>query len=117
MQPKKYRIENIELWQKGLELARAIQKITDCFSSSGSSDIWVRLKTVAISIPSYLADGVTMKNIHDRKAHLCKALNCLDEILKSLVLTGRMGHIKKALIHKIEQDIIELKSCVDICER
>ncbi|MGO9954246.1 MAG: four helix bundle protein [Dissulfurispiraceae bacterium] len=113
----KYRIGNIEVWQKGIELADAIQKITDRLSSSGSCDIWGRMRRIAFSIPSYLAEAFTLKNIQDRKAHFCGALNCLDEILRSLALTERMGHIKKAHFHKIEQDIIELKSWVDLCER
>jgi len=117
MHNRKNRIEHFKIWQKGLELADSMQKITDRFSSSSCGDIWGKLRDATFSIPSYLAEGFMMKNIKDGKVYFYRTLNCLDEILKSLVLTERTGLIKEAHIHKIKRDIIELKSCLDVLER
>jgi four helix bundle protein len=110
----KNRLDNFKIWQKGSELADAIQKITDRVSSLGSCDIWSSLRKMTFSIPSYLAEGFMMKNIKDGKDHFYRALNCLEEVLKTLVLTEQMGYITKAQIRKIKQDIIDLNG--KICE-
>ncbi len=114
MQNPVNRIEQFRIWRKGLEVADSVQKMANCFSHSGSGDIWGKLKEMTFSMPSYLAEGFMMKNVKDGKAQLYRALNCLDEILKSLIFTERAGGIKKGQIRRIKRDIMELKSLLDL---
>ncbi len=113
MQRPVNRMEQFRIWRKGLKLADSVQRMANRFSRSGSGEIWGRLKEMTFSMPSYLAEGFMMKNIKDGKAHLYRAINCLDEILESLILTERVRGIRKVQIYKIKRDIMELKALLD----
>ena len=108
-QPEEYKI-----WLKVLELAEAMQKLTEELSSSGAEAVRSAVRKITFTVPSHLAEGFLMKNMQDRKASFYRALNSLEEILKSLVLTEQMGHFKRTHIHKIKNDICELDEM--ICE-
>jgi four helix bundle protein len=105
-------VEDFKIWRKGLELAETIQKMTEDFSSSVSRDIWSILRNSTLSIPSYLVEGFMMKNIKDRKNYFYRALNCLDELLKSLVISEQMGYLPEALTNKIKKEISDLNRLI-----
>ena len=106
------RPEEYKIWQKVLELAETIQKVTEDLSLSGSSNIRSTLRKVTFTVPSHLAEGFMMIDFRDRKDSFYRALNGLEEIHKSLVLTEQMGHIKGTHIHKINKDINELNKMI-----
>ena len=106
--------EEYKIWRKVLELAETMQKLTEELSSSGADAFRSAVRKITFTVPSHLAEGFVMKNMQDRKASFYRALNSLEEILKSLVLTEQMGHFKKPHIHKIKNDIYELDEM--ICE-
>jgi four helix bundle protein len=106
------RLEDFKIWQKGLELAETIQKMTEDLTSSDSCDIWSMLRNSTFSVPSYLAEGFMMNNRADRKNYFYRALNCLDELLKSLDLSEQMGHLRKAHTVKIKKDISDLNRLI-----
>jgi four helix bundle protein len=101
-------LEEYKIWQEGLELAEIIQEVTVDLSSSGSSDVCNTLNKMTHSVPCHLAEGFMMKNRKYRNDSIFMALNSLEEIHKSLVLTEQMGYIKRTHIHKIKKDIDEL---------
>jgi four helix bundle protein len=104
--------EEYMIWHKVLELSKAMQKVTEELSSPGSDDLRSTVRKITFTVPSHLAEGFMIKNIKDRKASFYRALNTLEEILKSLVLTEQMGHFKSTHIHEIKNDICELTSMI-----
>ena len=106
--------EEYKVWRKVLELAETMQKLTEDLSSSGADAVRSTVRKITFTVPSHLAEGFMMKNMKDRKDSFYRALNSLEEILKSLALTEQMGHFKRAHIHKIKNDICELNRM--ICE-
>ena len=106
------RLEDFKIWQKGLELAETIQKMTEDLTSSDSCDVWSILRNSTFSIPSYLAEGFMMNSIAERKSYFYRALNCLDELLKSLALSEQMGYLKEAHTNRIKKDIRDLNRLI-----
>ncbi len=53
-----------------------------------------------------------MKNIKDRKNYFYRALNCLDELLKSLVISEQMGYLPETLTNKIKKEISDLNRLI-----
>ncbi|HTZ17615.1 MAG TPA: hypothetical protein VMB78_04170, partial [Dissulfurispiraceae bacterium] len=90
-----------------------VQKMANRYSRFGSGEIWCKLKQLINSVPSHLAEGFMMKNIDDGKAHLYRALNCMDEVLESYIFTGRVLGLREGQINRIKRDIMELKSLLN----
>ena len=106
--------EEYKIWRKVLELAETMQKLTEELSSSGADAFRSTVRKITFTVPSHLAEGFMMKSMKDRKDSFYRALNYLEDILKSLVLTEQMGYFKRTHINKIKNDIVELNRM--ICE-
>ncbi len=106
------RPEEYKIWRKVLELAETIQMATEDLSTLGSGDVRSTVRKITFTVPSHLAEGFMMIDSNDRKDSFYRALNGLDEILRSLVLTEQIGHVKRIHIHKIKKDIYELNRMI-----
>ena len=104
--------EEYKIWRKVLELSETMQKLTEELSSSGADAFRSTVRKITFTVPSHLAEGFMMKSMKDRRDSFCRALNYLEEILKSLILTEQMGHFKRIHIHKIKNDINELNRMI-----
>jgi four helix bundle protein len=112
MRQLRKRFEDFKIWKKGLELAETIQRITEGLSSSASRDTWRILRNSTCSIPSNLAEAFMMHNVSDRRNYFYRVLHCLDELLKSLVLSEQMGYLQESHTNKIKKDISDLNRLI-----
>lgn len=102
------------VWRKGLALADSLQKVADSLPSLESFNLRSIFRKMTSTIPSHIAEGLTMKNSNDRKNYCYRTLSCLEELMSSLLLTEQMGYLKKARVRKVKREIIELNRL--ICE-
>ena len=103
-----HKVENLKIWQKSIELTKAIYLLTENLPSDEKFGLISQMKRSAVSIPSNIAEGAGRSSQKEFRYFLNIANGSAYELQTQLILLIELELISKKEI----QSIIEL--CIEI---
>jgi four helix bundle protein len=85
------RFRDLRVWSEGVELARAIYKLTATFPFEEKFGLTAQLRRAAVSVPSNIAEGSVRHSRRDFCRFLEISLGSLAEIETQLEIADDMG--------------------------
>ena len=85
---------NLLAWQKSMDLAVEIYRITRDFPKEESYGLTSQLRRAAVSAPSNIAEGAAGRTKQQFSNFLSNAIGSLNEIDTQLELAQRFGYVK-----------------------
>jgi four helix bundle protein len=82
------------IWQKGIELAKEIYRITNRFPPGERFGLMSQLQRAAVSVPSNIAEGQSRRNSREFRQFLYQALGSLAELDTQLVVAKQLGYLQ-----------------------
>lgn len=102
------KIEDLKIWQKSIELAKAVYSTISELPSNEKFGLTSQIKRSAISIPSNIAEGAGRNSNKEFKHFLSIANGSSYELNTQLILISELNLIDKNKV----QPLIEL--CIEI---
>ena len=105
------KIENfkdLKIWQKGIELAKAIYRVTDSFPAKETYGIVGQMRRAVVSVPSNVAEGFMRRHNKEYRQFLYIALGSLAELETQVIISEQLGFLNKEESDKIQTNIDEI---------
>lgn len=83
------------IWQKGMELVKAIYKLARSFPKSEEYNLSSQMKRASISIPSNIAEGFSRSTKKDFQRFLYIALGSIFELQTQIIISYEQDHINQ----------------------
>lgn len=87
--------QNLEIWQLGRSLATAVYQFTTLLPDSELNGLTQQLKTTAIAVPAYIADGAARDNEESYYQLLLETTGALASLETLVLLTIDLGHVEE----------------------
>ena len=100
------------IWQRGIELAKAVYEITRTFPSYERYGLSNQLQRAAVSIPSNIAEGQARQHRREFRRYLRIALGSLAEVDTQLFLAQELGYFSEGRGNEIQMMIVELRKMI-----
>ena len=105
--PKHYK--ELLVWQKGINLAKLVYKLTMRFPADERYGLTSQMRRAAVSIPSNIAEGQARKGTNEFLQFLSVAEGSLAELETQLLLSVELGFAQQAEVDPSLQEIDELQ--------
>ena len=100
-----HKFQDLKLWQKSMEIAEEVYKITKNFPEEEKFNLISQMRRCSVSIPSNIAEGAG-RNSNKEFLHFLSISNgSTSELLTQVLLSKRLGFLlnEKALVEKINE--------------
>ncbi len=104
-----HKVEDLKIWKKSLQLAKAIYLITTELPSDEKYGLNSQIKRSAISIPSNIAEGAGRNSNKEFKYFLSVANGSAYELQTQLILLTELDLISKEKVNPIIELCIEIQ--------
>ena len=108
MKNKIYSYKDLIVWQKSVELAIAIYKLTEKFPKTEIYGLMSQMRRAAISIPSNIAEGRKRGSIKDFRQFLIIAYSSSAELETQLEIVKKLPFGKSLDYSKIDSLLLEV---------
>lgn len=95
-----FNYKELLVWQKAMDLAEEIYKLTASIPKTESIGIISQLRRAAVSIPSNIAEGQMRQTTKEYINFLCIARGSNAEVETQLLLCSRIGYLSEEKIEK-----------------
>ena len=95
----------LEVWQRGLKTAVAIEKESRCFPRSDRRVIAAQLRRAALSIPANIAEGCGRNSRNDTIRFLRMASGSATEVESHLEVAAGLGYLSAAKCEALVADM------------
>ncbi|MBA4418810.1 MAG: four helix bundle protein [Syntrophus sp. (in: bacteria)] len=85
--------KDLKIWQRGMELAKAVYEITSLFPSKETYGIVSQMRRSAVSVPSNIAEGFMRKGNREYAQFLYISLGSLAELETQVIISEQLGFI------------------------
>ncbi len=85
--------EDLEVWQKGVEVVEAIYRLTVDYPDSERFGLVSQLRRAAVSIPSNIAEGWGRGRGRDFRRFLIMSRGSVYEVKTQLLISMRLGYL------------------------
>ena len=105
------KIENfkdLKIWQKGIDLAKTIYKVTESFPAKETYGIVGQMRRSVVSVPSNIAEGFMRKHNKEYRQFLYIALGSLAELETQIIISEQLGFLNNKESKKIQDAIDEV---------
>ncbi|MHC4158475.1 MAG: four helix bundle protein [Planctomycetota bacterium] len=103
MKVKSYKELNV--WQKGIEIADNIYRITESFPQTELYGLTSQMRRSAISIPSNIAEGFVRGHTAEYKQFLRVALGSCAELDTQLIIAHRRNYTTQAKVLNLQENL------------
>jgi four helix bundle protein len=90
------------VWQKAMDLVVTIYRVTQSFPKSETYGLSSQMQRAAVSIPSNIAEGHSLKQTPAYLRHLAIASGSLAELETQLEISDRLGYLPPS-----EKDVLQ----------
>lgn len=97
------------IWQKGMQLVKAIYKLTRSFPKSEDYNLSSQMKRASISIPSNIAEGFGRSTKKDFQRFLYIALGSIFELQTQIIISYEQDYIDQQQYDSINELTRELE--------
>ncbi len=111
-QPKPKHYKDLLVWQKGMNLAKLVYKLTVRFPSEERYGLTSQLRRAAVSVPSNIAEGQARQSTREFIQFLSHAEGSLAELETQLLLGVEMGFAQESDVQPALQQIDELQRMI-----
>ena len=87
------------VWQKAMRLVTDIYRITSAFPKSETYALASQMQRAAVSIPSNIAEGHSLKHTKAYLRHLAIASGSLSELETQIDISKRLGYLQIGRAH------------------
>ena len=101
--------KDLQVWQKGMELAKLIYKLTCVFPSEEKFGLVSQMRRAAVSIPSNLAEGQARNTTGEFIQFISHAEGSLAELDTQVRLAVSLGHCGESETNEISRLVTELQ--------
>jgi four helix bundle protein len=108
MENKIYSYKDLIIWQKSVELAIAIYKLTEKFPKTEIYGLMSQMRRAAISIPSNIAEGRKRGSIKDFRQFLIIAYSSSAELETQLEIVKKLPFGKSLDYSKVDSLLLEV---------
>jgi four helix bundle protein len=108
MENKIYSYKDLIVWQKSVELAIAIYKLTEKFPKTEIYGLMSQMRRAAISIPSNIAEGRKRGSIKDFRQFLIIAYSSSAELETQLEIVKKLPFGKSLDYSKVDSLLLEV---------
>ncbi|MBL7161990.1 MAG: four helix bundle protein [Anaerolineales bacterium] len=112
MTKKVLNYRDLKIWQKGIELVKAVYLLTREFPKHELYGLTSQLQRSAVSVPSNIAEGQTRNSTPDFRRFLFIAQASLSEVDTHIVIAQELGYVEKEKGKEIEAQILELRRMI-----
>ena len=95
----------LNVWQRSLNLAETIYRITSTFPKSEEYGLGLQLRRAAVSVPSNIAEGAARQTKREFIQFLYIASGSASEIDTQLELAGRLGYLESDRKDKVDTEL------------
>ena len=107
-----FKFENLRVWQKSIDLADQVDKLTKTFPKEEVYVLTSQMKRAADSISLNIAEGSTGQSNPEFKRFLNYALRSDIEVVNCLHLASRRGYISKEIFDKYYSNCEEILAMI-----
>jgi len=107
-----HKIEDLKVWQKSLNIAIEVYKITSFFPIEEKYGLTNQIRRSVISIPSNIAEGAGRNTNGEFINFLGIANGSSFELHTQLILTTLLEIVEKEKVDKILEEIIEIQKMI-----
>ena len=113
--PRHYK--ELQIWQKGMNLAKAIYELTARFPVEERFGLCSQMRHASVSIPSNIAEGQARLGTREFRLLLSHASGSLAELETQLLLSVDLGYCVPSEADPIEREIAEIQKMVAAIRR
>jgi carbamoyl-phosphate synthase large subunit len=99
------------VWQKGMELAKAVYRLTGTFPAEEKYGLATQLRRAAVAIPSNIAEGQARYGTGEFVSFSSRASGSRAELETQAMLSADLSFCKSCDIQEITGEIGELQKC------
>lgn len=93
MENKIKNFRDLVVWQKGIELVKAIYKVTGSFPKDELYGLSSQMRRAAVSVPSNIAEGFRRRHSKEFKRFLNIALGSSAELETQIIIAKELAYI------------------------
>ena len=116
-QPKPRHYKELLVWQKGMNLAKLVYKLTIRFPSEERYGLTSQMRRSAVSVPSNIAEGQARRSTSEFLQFLSIAEGSLAELDTQLSLCVEMGFAQQSEIEPASKEVDELQKMLVALKR
>lgn len=103
-----YKYRDLVVWQKSIDLAQEIYRVTQEFPKAEIYGLTSQMRRAAVSVPSNVAEGQGRLNKGEFRQFLGQARGSLLELETQTELAHRLGFLSAAATSGVEQKVQEI---------
>jgi four helix bundle protein len=107
--PRHYKV--LLVWQKGMELAKAVYRLTAAFPAEEKYGLATQMRRAAVAIPSNIAEGQARHGTREFMHFLSKARGSFAELETQLLLSVELGYCNSTETKQISEKLESCKKC------
>jgi four helix bundle protein len=116
-QPKPKHYKDLLVWQKGMNLAKLVYKLTMRFPAEERYGLTSQLRRAAVSVPSNIAEGQARRGTNEFLQFLSIAEGSLAELETQLLLSVELNFTQQAEVEPALKEIDELQKMLVALKR
>jgi four helix bundle protein len=97
--------KNLELWKKGIEIAKLIYQVTEKFPKAEKFGLIAQMRRTAVSIPSNVAEGAARHTSKEFTQFLHNAQGSLSELDTQIIIAYELGFINNEDQKLLEKEL------------
>ena len=105
--PKIRNYRDLAVWQKGMDIAMAVYKVTKSFPADERFGLTSQMRRAAVSVPANIAEGHARSSTKDYLRFVAIAIGSLAETATFIELSGRLNYGNIDELRKIFELTIE----------
>ena len=109
--------KDLIVWQKGMELAKAVYKLTARFPSEERFGLIAQMRRAAVSVPSNIAEGQARQGTREFLQFLSLAMGSLAELDTQSLLSVELNYCKKEDLAEILRLVADLSRMIRALRR
>ena len=109
--------KDLIVWQKGMELAKAVYKLTARFPSEERFGLIAQMRRAAVSVPSNIAEGQARQGTREFLQFLSLAMGSLAELDTQSLLCVELNYCKKEDLAEILRLVADLSRMIRALRR
>lgn len=115
--PKIRDYKDLHVWQKGMELAKLVYRLTRTYSSDEKFGLVSQMRRAAVSVPSNIAEGQARNTTGEFVQFISHAEGSLAELDTQLRLSVILGQCKDSELEQIRPFVTELQKMLKSLRR
>lgn len=101
--------KQLEVWNKGVDLASAIYKVTKNFPKEEKFGIISQMRRCSVSISSNIAEGAGRNSDNEFRQFLNIAFGSCSELETQLIISQNLEYLTKDEFEEITAELIEIQ--------